>query len=137
MIRQRGFTYIEVMITLAIVAVLFIPMMRLFSNGLISSSISGEVITATSLARWEMERVKNLSLTTAQIKAEGDIWTPPMESDPLEVDKTRWRIHRRISGDSPLSVKVDVFQAENLKVPVATLETLLEDSVWVEERKIS
>jgi len=131
---KKGFTYIEVMITLAVLAVLFVPMMRLFSYGVGSSAITGEMITAVSLARWEMERVKNLNIATAGMQALGEVWTPAKDDPPLEMDNTKWRIVRRVSGGDPLQVMVDVYLDGNMKKPVASLVTLLTDSVWVKER---
>ena len=59
---QKGFTYIELLITLAIIAVLFVPMMQLFSHSLYSTGVSQGLITAVNLAKWEMERTKNLNI---------------------------------------------------------------------------
>lgn len=132
--KTTAFTYIEVMITLAVVAILFVPMMRMFSYGVGSSAITGEMITATNLARWEMERVKNLNIATAQMQALGEVWTPAKDDPPLEIDNTKWRIVRRVSGGDPLEVMVDVYLDNNMKKPVASLVTLLTDSVWVKEK---
>jgi len=132
---KQGFTYIEVMITLAIMAVLFVPMMRLFSYGVSSSAVTGETITAVSLGRWEMERVKNLGLGTAQIAALGDVWTPPQDDPPMQMDNTKWRIFRHVSGSDPLEVQVEVYLEGNKK-PLATLTTLLTDSVWVKPKGV-
>ena len=134
---KRSFTYIEVLITLAIMAVLFIPMMRLFSHGLYSAAISGEMITAVNLARWEMEQVRNLNFTKEQLRKQGDIWIPPVSEEPLEINNAKWRVLRRIKPDSdPLEVNVEVFLAGELNKPVASLVTLFEDNLWIEEKKV-
>jgi len=126
------------MITLAIVAVLFIPMMQLFSHALYSTGVSGDMITAVNLSRWEMEKVKNLNLTKLQLKKEGDIWIPSLEEPPLEINKAKWRILRRINPESdPLQVDVEVFLADSLdQEPVASLVTLIEDTVWIETTEV-
>ncbi|MDI6606609.1 MAG: hypothetical protein QME65_05670 [Candidatus Omnitrophota bacterium] len=132
---STGFTYIEILITLAVMAVLFIPMMRLFTHGLFSASISGELISAVNLGRWEMERLKNLNLTKEQLKKEGDAWIPPLEEEPFEMNNAKWRIRRRINPESdPVEVSVRVFLADNLNKPAAALDTLFEDNLWIEER---
>lgn len=131
--NARGFTYIEILIALVVVGVLFIPMLQLFSHGIYSAVISGDTITAVNLARWEMERVKNLNLTTTQLKRGGNIWTPPLDEPPIEMNRARWRIFRRINAESsPLEVNVLVYQADKLdEPPVATADTLIEDNIWV------
>jgi type II secretory pathway pseudopilin PulG len=129
-----AFTYIEVLITLAIMAVLFIPMMQLFSHSIYSTTVSGDMITAVNLARGEMEKVRNLNLTKAQLRNIGDVWTPALEEPPLEVNnKTKWRVLRRIKpGSDPLEVWVEVYRADDLKKPAVSLVTLIEDNVWLE-----
>ena len=125
------------MITLAIVAVLFIPMMQLFSHSLYSTTVSGDMVTAVNLARWEMEKVKNLNLTKSQLAKLGDVWTPALEELPLEInDKSKWRILRHLKPESdPLEVSVEVFKAEDLKKPIASLATLIEDNIWLEKKQ--
>jgi len=118
-------------------AVLFIPMMRLFSHGLYSATISGETITAVNLARWEMERIRNLNVTKEQLKQEGDIWHPPLEEQPLEINGAKWRILRRLRPESdPLEIDVEVYRADDLNKPVASLTTLFEDNLWIKEEKV-
>lgn len=131
----KSFTYIEVLITLAVVAVLFIPMMQLFSHGLYSATASGDAVTVLNLARWEMERFKNLNFTKAQLKKQGDSWTPVLEEPPLEINQGKWRILRRIKPDSePLEVVVEVYASHNLLKPLASLATLIEDNIWKESK---
>lgn len=124
------------MITLAIMAVLFIPMMRLFSHGLYSATISGEMITAVNLGRWEMEMVRNLNLTKEQLRTLGSLWIPELKEPPLEINNSRWRILRNVKTESnPLQVDVEVYLEGDLKKPVVILTTLLEDSIWVEGKR--
>ena len=131
--QKAAFTYIEVLITLAMLGVLFVPMMQLFSHGLSSPAVSSDAITACHLARWEMERVKNLNLTTSQMKKQGDLWIPVLEELPLPMNNTKWRIRRHINLESdPLEVSVEVFRADNLQKPLASLVTLIGDSIWTE-----
>ena len=124
---RDAFTYIELLITLAIIAVLFVPMMQLFSHSLHSTSISQELITATNLARGEMERIKNLSATKAQLKRQGDFVYP------VKINDTEWRIKREVLQDSdPLEVRVHVFREAQMDKHVLTLVTLIEDMIWEE-----
>lgn len=133
---SRSFTYIEVLIALAVMAVLFIPMMQLFSRSLYSATISGDMITAVNLSRWEMERVKNLNITKNQLKIQGDVWTPKLEEEPLTINNAKWRILRHLKPDSdPLQVNVEVYLSDNLKKPLSTLVALIEDNIWIEKKQ--
>ncbi len=128
-----GFTFIEILITLTVVGVLFIPMMQLFSHSLYSVAISGDMITAVNLSRYEMERIKNLNLSKFQLKKQGDVWTPKLEEPPLKINNANWRTLRHLkAGSDPLEVTVEVYTADNLHKPVASLVTLIEDAVWIE-----
>ena len=134
--KSKGFTYTEILITLAVLAALFVPMMQLFSHTLASSSVSGETITALNLAKWQMERVKNLNYDTQQFKEIGSTYFPPLEEPPLELNGRKWRIYTDIdSASEPLKIKVSVFVDGKLSgKPVVELVTLLEDMTWIKGR---
>lgn len=140
---KKGFTYIELLITLAIIAVLFVPIMQLFSHSLYSSSVSQDLITATNLARWQMERIKNLGYTKEQLRRMGDIIYPPVGEGPMEMNNMQWRIKSNIlkEGD-PVEVRVSVYpvrtkvlegsEIEAEEEALITLVTLVEDMYWEE-----
>lgn len=129
---EKGFTFIEVLIALVVIAVLFIPMIQLFSSAIYSVTVSGEGITAVNLARWEMERVKNLNITKTGFKKIGDLWTPKLDEPPIEINHVKWRILRHVNPDTdPLEVRVEVYRSDNLNNPVASVATLVEDSIWI------
>ncbi len=134
---KKGFTYAEILIALAVLAVLFVPMMQLFSQSLVSSSTTGVTITALNLAKWQMERIKNLNFTIDQLKETGDTYSPPLDEPPLELNNQKWRVLTDIDLDSdPLKVKVSVFLSEKLNdKPLVELVTLLEDTTWLKETK--
>lgn len=129
---KKGFTFVEILITLAITAVFFVPMMQLFSGAVYSVAISEEKVTAVNLARWEMERVKNLNITKTGLKKAGDLWTPELSEPPFEINNNKWRVLRRIKPESdPLEVSVEVYKSEDLKTPLASVVTLIEDNIWI------
>ena len=159
-----GFTYIELLITLTVMAVLFVPVMQLFSHSLMASSTSQDLMTATNLARWGMERIKNLNATKKQLSEIGDVMYPPADKEPLELNGMKWRIKRKIKkGSDPLEVRVHVYIVGDKDIveeneedvyavitetsdeayveveedkPLMTLVTLIEDMFWEEVRPI-
>ncbi len=133
---NRGFTYTEILITLAVMAALFVPMMQLFSFGITSSAITGEKITALNLAKWQMERTKNLNYTTDQFKQIGSSYFPDLKDAPLELNKKKWRIFTEIGDSEPLSVKISVYYEDRTgDKPLVELATLLQDMTWFKENK--
>jgi len=133
---ERAFTYIELLITLTIIAVLFVPVMQLFSYSLQASNASQDLMTATSLSRWEMERIKNLNVTKEQLRKMGDAMYPPADKEPLELNEMKWRIKRQImQGTDPLEVRVHVYP-DKQDEPVVTLVTLIENMFWEEVRPV-
>lgn len=128
---KDAFTYVELLITLAIMTALFVPVMQLFSYSLHSTSTSQDLITATNLAKGQMERTKNLNLTKKQLQELGDVVYPPLEEKPLEMNNGLWRIERKIGeGSGPLEVQVLVYRHGQPERPVVSLVTLIEDMSW-------
>jgi len=131
--RGSGFTYIELLVTLAIIAVLFVPIMQLFSHSLYSTGASQDLITATNLAKWEMEKTKNLNVTKIQLKEIGNSVYPALDKEPLEMNNMKWRIKREVIQESdPLEVRIHVYRNNQMEMPVMTLVTLIEDTTWEE-----
>lgn len=127
---NRGFTYIEILVTLMLLAILFVPMMQLFSHAVGATNTSREIITASSLVRWEMERVKNLATSTQRVRMLGNTLWPPEGEPPFELNGRAWRIYRFLEPDSdPLRVTVEV-RLEGEPKALARLETLLSDTTW-------
>ena len=129
--KQEGFTFIEILMTLTIIAVLFVPVMQLFSHSMGAAGDSLDLIVATNLAKSEMERTINLNLTKAQLKALGEQINPPLTDPPMAIDKTLWRVRREVvEGSDPLEVRVHVYREADKEHDVVTLTTLIEDMMW-------
>lgn len=128
MSAQRGFTYIEMLVVIALVALCFVPLLQMFAKSMEEVDAYGTFGTAIELGREGMESVKNLRVTEAQLEKLGVEWVPPEEKPPLSLNGGRWRVRKTaVRGTDPLEVRVDVFRAEDLKEPVVQLATLIED----------
>lgn len=128
--NKHAFTYIELLVALAIIAVFFVPVMQLFSYAVYSSSVSQDAITAANLARWQMERLKNLNLTKAGLLRLGNEIYPQMDEEPVKMNEVKWRIKRTVVFESePLEVRISVCR-DGQEKPLVTLVTLIEDMQW-------
>ena len=131
--NKNGFTYIELLITLAILAILFVPVMQLFATALNATQESEDRITSTNLARWQMERVLNLNFTEAQFIEWGDQVFPPIDKLPFTLNHTSWRVRTEfVTSSDPLEVRVHVFRESEPEKMMITLVTLIEDMSWEE-----
>ena len=131
--RLRGFTFIEILVTLAVFGILFVPVMQLFSQGLDATVHSKALLTAVNLARWEAERTRNLGSDARLLKKEGDVTWPQAEEPAFPLNGTLWRIHRTLKLDSdPLEVTIEV-NREGQSKPMTTLVLLICDPVWARE----
>ncbi len=133
-----GFTFIEILITLTVIAMLFVPVMQLFSNSMYSTAENLDRITAINLAQSEMERTINMNRTKAQLKKEGTKVFPPLDEPPYAINKGFWRVQREVIEDSdPLEVRVRVFKEGEPERALVTLVTLFEDMMWEQVKTVS
>lgn len=134
--RKKSFTFIELLIALAVIAICFLPLMRMFSGVLEHIGEAGDLTTATVLAKEEMEKTKNLNFTKAQLKSIGEVWYPPLDQPALVMNGKQWRILRKvIKNTDPLEVRIQVYQFRNLRavnkdIPLVELVTIIEDLEW-------
>ncbi len=136
--NPKGFTFIEIMIAISLIAILFLPLMQLFAHAMLQTQDSMDTITATNLAKSYMERTLNLHLSKTQLLALGDEVYPSLEQEPLVMNKTRWRITRTIVPDQdPLEIRIAVSREREIEKPVITLVTLFEDLAWEAVRPIA
>lgn len=135
--RTNGFTFIELLITLAVIAICFLPLMRMFSVSLEQVYVTEDLTTARYLAQEGMEKVKNLGFTEAQFEDLGDRWEPALDKPPLELNGKYWRTLRKIvKGTDPLEIRIQVYQVskyQGVKVsekPIVEVVSLVEDLDW-------
>ena len=133
--NNRGFTFIEMLITLSVLSISFLPLMDMFTTSLVQVKMTGELATAKYLAQEEMEKSKNLNFTVEQFRQQGDVWNPPLEEPAIELNGNHFRVLRKIVPESnPLEVHVQVFKEEDMAgeepKSLVDLVTLFEDFEW-------
>ena len=118
---QEGFTFIELLLTLVIIAAAAVPLMQLYATVVEQVGAVDELRTALDLGREEIEKVKNLALTEDQIKAIGNVVSPP-----IVLNKTIWITARVVDQETkPLKVTVFVFRDSLATRPVLSFVTVV------------
>jgi prepilin-type N-terminal cleavage/methylation domain-containing protein len=126
--NRRGFTYIEMLVVVSLLALCFVPLLQMFAQSMDEVSQYSDLGTAIQLGRDGIEAVKNLRFTEEQIESQGTVWAPVENEPPLAVNGKQWRVKRTVvSNSDPLEVHIEVFRAENLSSSVIELATLIED----------
>ncbi len=134
--NNKAFTFIELLIALAVIAVCFLPLINMLIGAMEQVQEAQDLSIATSLAQEQMEKVRNLNFTKAQLVALGDVWEPALEEGPLVMNSKKWRTLRKIfKKTDPLEVHVQVFKVldgGNIlpEKPVVEVVTLIEDLEW-------
>jgi len=135
--KNKGYTFIEILMTIVIISICFLPLIQMFSTSLEQTGATSDLSVGRYLAQEGMERIKNQNLTVAQLKEMGDVWDPPKGVPPVMIDKKGWRILRKINSDmSPLEVKIQVYKEDDLErvgeepMPFVEVVTLVEDLDW-------
>ena len=125
---ERGFSYLEILITIMILGMFFLPVMQMLSSSVAHLAYVGEMSTALGLAREGMEKIRNLRLSEKQLLERGDVYDPPLSEAPLELNGIRWRALQDVrDGTDPLEVHVQVFKEEAMDEPMVELQTLIEE----------
>ena len=126
--RTAGFTYIEMLIALAVVACCFVPMLEMYARSVSEVQHYADIGTAMNLAREGMEKLQNMRVSESQLSAMGDVWDPPLLEKPIELNHQAWRLKRIVErGRHPLEVHVQVFYDFNREKPMLDIATLFTD----------
>lgn len=129
--NKTGFTYIELLISMVIIGLCLLPIMRMFTTSIEQVYATDEIMTALMVGRINMESLRNLTFTKAQIEELGDVYSPALSDPPLELNKNKWRALREpVKGTDPLEIHIKVFKADMLDKPVLDFVTLYEDLDW-------
>jgi hypothetical protein len=120
-LNKNGISFVELLIVLLILGVCIVPLMRMFTASMDMGTYVDDMRSAIDLAREETEKVKNLALSLEQVKALGNVVSPP-----IYLNKNVWRTARVISKDSePLEVYVYVFKGDDFENPYISLATIV------------
>ncbi len=126
--KSAGFTYIEMLIALAVVACCFVPMLEMYARSVSEVKHYADIGTAMNLAREGMEKLQNMHISESQLAALGDTWDPPLPEKPIELNHQAWRLKRIVErGTRPLEVHVQVFYELNHEKPMLDITTLFAD----------
>ena len=117
--QERGFTFVEILVALLVLAVAIVPLMQLYARAMEEVLYIDDLRTALDLAREEVEKAKNLALTEEQIKQLGAIVSPP-----IWLNQGVWYTVRLVNATaSPLELQVLVYRHELEGMPLISLVT--------------
>lgn len=135
-LKEEGFSLIELLITISIIAIAFLPLMQMYSVVVEQVYLQSDLTTARFLCQEEMERVKGSGLNQAQLQKTGDVWLPLLKEPPLVINGKKWRVFREVvPGTDPLEVWVKAYQWNDAQTlartrPVAEVVSLIGDLDW-------
>ena len=120
----RGFTFVEILITLVVLSVAVVPLVQLYATCVEQAGYTDDLRTALDLAREEVEKVKNLALTEQQVKDLGNIISPP-----IFLNQMAWFTVRVVGPTAtPLELTVLVYRGDLNSPPVVSLATIINKS---------
>ena len=118
---RRGFTFVEILVTLLVLAVAVTPLLQLYAAAVEQIGFAEDRSTALELAREEIEKIKNLALTEKQLKQLGNVINLP-----IRLQKKVWYTVRVVDPDStPLEIQVYVYRETLKNSPVVQLVTIV------------
>lgn len=118
--NKQGFTFVEIVLTLLILSICFLPLMQMFTAAISQIAYIDDMRVALDLAREEVEKVKNLAFTEDQIKEMGNV-----SSRPIYLNNKAWRTIRVVNQNvSPLEFTVYVYRADSMQNPLIYTMTI-------------
>lgn len=112
----------EILLTLSILAITAVPLMQMFATAVEQAGTVDELRTALDLAREEIEKVKNLALSEEQLKALGNVASPP-----IVLNRTVFYTVRMVDPETtPPQVTVYVFRDTLGGQPLVSLVTIIQ-----------
>lgn len=126
---HKSFTFVEILITLFFIGVVFFPVMQLFSSSLIVGEESQAKLIALNLAQSQMEKIRNLKFSKEEWADKSSVY-PSLSEPPLVLSGISFRIYTEVERrEGPFKVIVRV-KKEGEDKPIVVLYTLLEDQLW-------
>lgn len=124
---RTGFTFIELVISMALLAIGIFPVLELFSSALSTVVATRTNVTAVNFANEALEMVKNMNLSVDQwIEMKQYDYPLPGEEDVI-INGQSWNFSVVVTEPArPLPLEIRVFQSDSSE-PVLKLHTLLED----------
>jgi len=120
-VATKGFTFVEILITLSILMISVVPLMQMYQMALGQVAYMDDMRTALDLAREEVEKIKNLALTEKQIKQLGNLISPP-----VRLNRRVWYTVRVVDqAASPLEVQVTVYRDQPGGSPLVSLVAII------------
>lgn len=119
---KKSFTYMEVLISVFLIGVLFTPLLSIFASSMSLSNQTLERSYALDIARSEMEKVANLAYDEAHLRT-GE----PLQVRMVKRGNISFRMSREIDPASdPLRVEIRVGLEKGSAL--VSLVTLIEDN---------
>jgi len=135
--NNSGFTFIELLVTLTVFSICFLPLLNMYAVSIEQTNQARIISNARFLAQEGMEKMKNYNFTVDQLKQIGDVWEPPLNEKAINIDKMGWRILREVdSSTDPITVYIKVFDDGDVRIkgksakPIVKLVTMIEDFEW-------
>ena len=125
--RRGGYTFIELIAAIALIAIVFVPMMEMFHQGLVNMREAGVRRTAIDLAGEELALLEMADLTVEQMAREGS------RSRPVQViDNSPWAVRwefRFVDHQPPLEIRIKVYRQGRTEKPEFELVTFKAETV--------